>query len=193
MRPGETLDDIMRDAAAVEGTATDPGAGLDPEEAGGVEVDEPTPDLPGGDLDGEDLDTGSLVDALTGYAAGRLGEKWRATPEESKALSEALNRVMIKYAPIVGEYSEEAALAFALFGYLLPRLAVSIPAPAGSPGPVSEVFPVEPGSGVTCPVCHGARRVYQDGLDAECITCRGTGQVGPDHPILGIKRDASSA
>lgn len=127
MRHGESIEDIVKDAHA----PGDLDGAQDPQPE--LHTIDPTEEAPQDLIDeigGEDLDTGNLVDALTEYAAARLGEKWRATPEESKALSEALNQVMMKYAPIVGKYSVEASLAFALFGYLLPRLAIPIPATA---------------------------------------------------------------
>jgi hypothetical protein len=63
-----------------------------------------------------------LTEVLGRYIAARNGDKWLPTTTEAQAFSEAADKVVVKYLPMISLYAEEAALALVIVAYLVPRL-----------------------------------------------------------------------
>lgn len=125
----ESLDQIEADATgAEEHTGGDPetDAGGEPSPAAPKKVrkkrkkkePEPEPEL-------SQDETSAMLGWVFTAIAERAGEHWKLTKKEADHGAIVINRVMLKYMPVVGKYSEELALLMWSVTVVLPRWQIS--------------------------------------------------------------------
>ena len=75
---------------------------------------EPLPELDAGE-------TSAMLGWLFDMISQRAGEHWKLTKKESDQGAIVINKVMLKYLPVVGKYGEEVALLMWSVTVILPR------------------------------------------------------------------------
>jgi len=86
-------------------------------------VPENEPDQEAAQADGLGVDAcGALAGSVFDLIAMRRGEHWRLKSDEAAAVGSALDEVVRKYAPAMGNIGAEAALGLVLVSVVLPRM-----------------------------------------------------------------------
>ena len=74
------------------------------------------------DIELDNTQTSMMLDWLFDTIAERAGTHWKLNPKESQQGAILINKVILKYAPVLSKYSEELGLAMWSFAILIPRL-----------------------------------------------------------------------